>query len=564
MKKGPLIALLIIIGLVLAFVIGVGLIYLQFTAEPAIPSQTYLKIDIAGPFPDSSASSSLMFKDNPSVQDLWFQLERAAIDSRIRGVILRITETEAGFAKIKEIGASITRFRKSKKPVIAFFEGGGFREYYLATFADKVVMLRNGLYFMYGPAAEVQFIKNTLAKLGIDADIIHTGDYKTAFNMYTEDKLTPAHRESVETLLGDLYSVSLDQIAVNRKLDRGQLRDWMNISPLAPEDYLKNRMIDQVGYYDDLFQLLKTKLPITDFRTYCKTSTPNPFPGINKIAVIFASGEIYQGRSGGQSFSSTDIMGSETISEHLRSARNNSQIKAVVLRIDSPGGSAAASDIIRREAELLAKKKPLVISMSNVAASGGYWVAMAGQKIFAHPETITGSIGVISGKFVIKGFYDKIGLTKEIITTTKYAAMYSDYTAFSRDEREKITSEIRRLYDEFLRIVAANRGMKTEDVDQIAEGRVWSGKRAMQYKLIDGYGGLTEALTEAKKLARIPASESVGIRIYPQKKSLLDLVFSLMGTKMTQKNPIAEIEAQLERAKTFYPALALPYSLKIR
>lgn len=564
MKKGPLIVLLIIIVIILAVIIGIGLIYLQFTAEPTIPQQTYLKIDIGGSLMESSASTSLILKETPSIEELWYQINRAAIDSRIRGILLCINSVETGFAKMREIGSLITAFRKTKKPVIAFIENGGFREYYLASFADKVILFRSSLFLMYGPAAQAIFFKNTLAKLGIDVEMIHTGEYKTAGNMYTHDRMTPEHRDSIERLLEDIYSSVLSEIAANRRLDDKQLRAWMDETPLPRDEYKKKGMVDDIGYFEDVYAYLKGKFPLTSLKTYSRTTSPMPFTGANKIAVIFASGEIYPGKSGGQSILGGDIMGSDSICELLRSARNQYSVKAVVLRVDSPGGSASASDMILGEAKLLAKKKPLVVSMSDTAASGGYWISMASSKIVAQPQTVTGSIGVISGKFVLKGFYDKIGITKEIIPTTKYAAMYSDYSPFTPAEREKVTQEIREMYKEFVRVVSDNRGMPPEKVNAIGEGRVWSGKAAMDLKLIDRFGGIDDAVDEAKKLARIPSAEKVGVRIYPQKRSLLDLIFDLTGAKIRTVNPVEVIQKQLERVKAYYPALSLPFSLNIR
>ena len=207
-----------------------------------------------------------------------------------------------------------------------------------------------------------------------------------------------------------------------------------------------------------------------------------------------------------------------------------------MLRVDSPGGSAVASDVILREAELLAQKKPLVISMSDLAASGGYWISLSAQNIFALPETITGSIGVISGKFVLKGLYDKIGINKEIVKTSEFAGMYSDYQPFSEAEKQKVLDDMQRIYEEFLKKVANNRKLTVADVDKIARGRVWSGRAALKLRLVDGLGGLNDALAEARKLARIPAQENFGVRIYPQKKSFLDMIFELADVKA--ENPL--------------------------
>jgi protease-4 len=421
-----------------------------------------------------------------------------------------------------------------------------------------VVMFKGGMLSISGIGAEAVFFKNTLSKLGIQAEIFHIGDYKTASNTFSEDRMTPAHRESMQALVDDLYRAVIAGIAANRKLDAGEVKKVLDQSPLAQEEYVKAKMIDSLGYEDELHGLLKARYPEVSFKTYAKTSAPLPFSGAKKIAVIFAAGEINMGRSGGQSLLGGDVLGADTLAEQLRQARNNYAVKAVVLRVDSPGGSAVASDVILREAELLARKKPLVISMSDLAASGGYWISMSAQKIFALPETITGSIGIISGKFVLKGLYDKLGINKEIVKTSEFAGMYSDYRSFSDREKEIIMADMQKIYGEFLKKVAANRKMSLAEVDKIARGRVWSGQAALDLRLVDGLGGLNEALAEAKKLARIPLAEKIGVRIYPQKKSFWEMLFELADVKA--QNPL-DVQARLEVYKRFFPAMAMPFSL---
>ncbi|MCX6558629.1 MAG: signal peptide peptidase SppA [Candidatus Aminicenantes bacterium] len=382
--------------------------------------------------------------------------------------------------------------------------------------------------------------------------------YKTGSNTFNEDHMTPEHRESMQALIDDLYRAVIDGIAVNRKLDAGDVKKILDQSPLPLEEYVKAKFIDRLGYEDELHGLFKTQYPEVSFRTYAKTSAPLPFSGAKKIAVIFASGEINLGRSGGQSLLGDEVLGADTLAEQLRQARNNYAVKAVVLRVDSPGGSAVASDVILREAELLSKKKPLVISMSDLAASGGYWISMAAQKIYAQPETITGSIGVYGGKFVLKGLYDKLGIDKEIVKTSEFAGMYSDYKPFTDREKQKVLGEMQAIYQEFVKKVANNRKLAVADVEKIAQGRVWSGKAALALKLVDGLGGLNEALAEAKKLARIPAGEKVGVRVYPQKKTFWEMIMSLTDVKA--ENPF-DVQARLKVYKRFFPAMAMPFTL---
>jgi len=560
MKRGALIALLVVIVIVLGLFILGGFIYLQFNQEPYVPEKAYLKIELAGPLAETAPSRFPgMSIGALSIHDLWYHLERAARDERIKGVLLRVHYLDTGFAKVEEIGRLIKKFAASKKPVAAFIVDGGLKEYYLASFADKVIMFRGGLLSVSGIGAEALFLKNTLSKLGVQAEVFHIGDYKTATNTFTEDRMTPAHRESTQALIDDLYQAVIDGIARNRKLDAAAVRQVLDRSPLPQEEYVQSHFIDSLGCEDDLFKLMPATYPEVDFRSYSKTRSPQPFSGSKKIAVIFASGEINMGRSGGGSMFGGDVLGADTLAWQLRQARNNTAVKAVVLRVDSPGGSAVASDVILREAELLAQKKPLVISMSDLAASGGYWISLSAHKIFAEPETITASIGVISGKFVLKGLYDKIGVSKEIVKTSEFAGMYSDYQPFSEGEKRKVLADMQRIYDDFLKKVAANRKMTVADVDKIARGRVWSGRAALKLRLIDSLGGLNDALDEARKLARIPLSERFGVRIYPQKKSFLEMIFEMADVRA--QNPL-DVQARLKPYSRFFPALAMPFALR--
>jgi protease-4 len=540
-----------------------GFIYMQLTQEPYIPANAYLKINLAGDIVDSENTA---FSKKDSIRDFWFQIKRAKIDNRIKGIVIKISYLGGDFAKIEELGRLLKDFRSNGKKVLAYIESGGLREYYLATFADKIYVFKGGNFSLSGLAMESLFLKNTFSKLGIEAQIFHIGDYKTAANTFTEDHMTPAHQESIQKLLDDIFAYTIQQIAVNRKLESDSVKSVIEESPVSSKEYLEAKLIDGILYEDEVLPDVDSDSQVS-FRTYQETTGPSPYSGAKKIAVIFASGEIHTGTSGGKSLFGGEILGSNTVAAQLKIARESPSIKAVVLRIDSPGGDASAAEVIRREAELLAKKKPLVISMSGLAASGGYWIAMCSKHIMTLPQTITGSIGVISGKFILKGLYDKIGINKEILKTTQYADIYSDYRGFSPEEKEKILKGMNIVYQSFLEKVSQTRGMKVEEVDKIAQGRVWSGIAAKELKLVDQLGGLNDAVEEAKKLAGIPTFEKVGLRIYPTKKSLMDYIFELASSRTQAADPLKtleNIEAQLTLYQKSFPALLTPYKLVIK
>ncbi len=559
MKRGVLIAILILVVFFLFLILVAGFIYLQLNQEPYIPENAFLRINLAGEIDDSDDS---FISRSLSIRDLFYHIKRAKKDPRIKGIILKISYLRTGLAKVEDIGKMVNDFKESGKPVFAFLESGGLREYYLATFADKIYTPEGGYLFLKGLASEATFLKHTLSKLGIQAEMFHIGEYKTAANMFTEDKMTPAHQESIQTLLDDIYEATLQGIARNRNLELKLLKGIVEESPVLNSAYLQANLIDKIAYEDEITKEFNTRTNIVDFDTYKETTSPRPFKGDQKIAVIFASGEIHSGKSSNRALLQGKILGSDTLVDELKRARKSPRIAAVVLRIDSPGGSALASDVIRREAELLTKKKPLVISMGDVAASGGYLISVSSSKIMALPHTITGSIGVIFGKFVIKGLYDHIGVNKEIIKTSTYADMYSDYRLFTPGEKLKIQIMMEAVYHSFVKLVANSRNLKIEEVDKVARGRIWAGKTARELKLVDQIGGLLDAIDEAKKLAKIPPSEKVDIKIYPRKQSFLDFVFNVIDAKVHSPLKI-DIEARLQEYQHFFPALIVPYRIVI-
>lgn len=565
MKRGVLITIVVIVMVFIFLALIGGFIYLQFTREPYIPSNAFLTIDLAGDIVDSD--NTAFIKKN-SIRDLWFHIKRAKIDDRIKGIVLKISYLQTDFAKIEELGLLLKDFRKSGKKVLAYIERGRLKEYYLASFADKVYIFKGENLILYGPSFGTLFLKNTLSKLGIEAQIFHIGEYKTAGDTFTEDHLTIPNKESLQKLIDDIYNYTIQQIAVNRKLNVNQVKAVLEETPISNADYLEAKLIDGILYEDEVLG----NIGLNDingevsFRTYQETTDPLPYRGAKKIAVIFASGEIQVGKSGGQSLFGGEILGSDTVALQLKIARENPSIKAVVLRIDSPGGDPVASEVIRREAELLAKKKPLVISMSGLAASGGYWIAMCSKHIMTLPQTITGSIGVIMGKLILKGLYDKIGITKETLKTTPYSDIYSDYRMFSPEEKNKVMQIMNGLYQSFLEKVSQNRGLKLEEVEKVAQGRAWSGNTAIELKLVDKIGGLNDAIEEAKKLADIPGPEKVGLKIYPMKKSLMDYIFDLTSSRSQVSDPLKtmeNIEAKINMYKKSFPSLLIPYKLEI-
>lgn len=561
MRRGVLILILVAVIMFLIMIFSIGYVYLQFNSEPYVPENSYLKIGFSGPIIDNDSS---VIPQTLSIRNLWYHIRRASVDERIKGIILRISSVDTGLASIEDIGRILHDFKKSGKKVYAFIEEGGIQEYYLASFADKVYLFKGGSLFLNGLASEAVFIKKSFSKIGIQADFIHVGEYKTGSNIFTEESMTPAHKESLTKLIDDMFNSTLDSIARNRKLPIEKVKDVFMAAPFSRQAYLDAKLIDGVIYEDEILKETSKKYETISFESYIETSSPTPFEGEDRIAVIFASGEIHSGQSSGKTLFGAPVLGSDTLAEQLRSVRKNPSVKAVVLRINSPGGSASASDVIRREVELTAKSKPVIISMSDLAASGGYWVSTSSTKVVALPQTITGSIGVLGGKFVLKNLYDKIGLTKELVKTTPKADMFSDYRLFDPEERKMMEDMMKTFYIEFIDIVARSRKMKPEEVEKIAKGRVWAASTAKTLNLVDEIGGIDDALALAQKCAGFSPTKQFGIIVYPRKKSFIDMVMELAGMKAQVTNPVATIEAQMDLYKNFFPAYLLPFEISIR
>ncbi len=458
-------------------------------------------------------------------------LRKAKADARVKAVLVVPAGMNAPlWAKVQEVHDAILDFRKSGKQAIAYLEYGSEREYYVATACDKIFLMPGASLDINGLATYEVFLRGTLDKIGLYADILHIGDYKTAYNAFTEKGYTKAHREATESMTRDLYEQLVRGIADGRKKSEADVRALIDEGPFSPDEALRVGLVDDLAYadqIDDKAKLPGGKLSRLEPEDYAKVSLRSL--GLNRgprIAVIYATGVITSGEGGYNPLSGT-VMGSETISKHIRDARNDPAVRAIVLRIDSPGGSATASDAIWRELVITRdqkKDRPLVVSMSDLAASGGYWIAMASPYIVAQPGTLTGSIGVITGKFVTGGVYAKLGANIDGVSFGKNADIASPARPFTDSERQKIESLMQDTYDEFVEKAAAARNMPPEKLDAVAQGRVWTGRQAKAIGLVDELGGLDRAIAAAKQRAKIPAGDDVEIVVYPPRRSVYELV----------------------------------------
>ena len=511
----------ILLGLVLVVVVGIAIIVSALRGNrPAIRDNSVLALKISGSLPDYVPDDPFrrLFGSQPqSLSSLLTQFRKAKTDKRISAIMLDIDMSDAGWAKSEEIRDAIADFRKSGKPVYAYMETGLNKDYYIATACDKIFVPPPGELFTIGLAADVMFFRGSLDKLGIYPDIYQIGKYKSAADMFTQKQMTPAHREFINSLLDDLYGRYVEGIAKARSKTPDDMKAIIDNAPYTAAQAKEAGLIDGALYHDEVEKELKKRLGYKesdelniaragDYRQISQESL-----GLNKgerIAVIYAAGDIVSGKSsfGG---SGEETIGSESLVKTINEARDDKGIRAIVLRIDSPGGSGLASDIIWRAIEAAKAKKPVVVSMSDVAASGGYYIACNANKIVAEPSTITGSIGVLGGKPVVKGFYDWIGVTNEYVLRGKNAGMFRETEKFSDTERRKWQEFLGTTYDDFISKVGKGRGKEKTYIDSIGQGRVWTGSQGKERGLVDEYGGLDKAIEIAKQLAKIPAEQSI-------------------------------------------------------
>jgi len=526
MKKfGKIVLTLIVIVLALQVV---GLVVMYFSRR--IRPNTVLTARIVGEIPEQAhadALRDLLAGPPTTVTDIVEALDRARTDPRITGLELRISESTMNMGKIQDVREKIREFNRTGKFSVAYLEFATNRSYYLASACQTVILLPKSLLYVHGMMASTTFLRGTLDKLGIYPDLYHIGDYKNAMNIYTEKKYTPAHREATQALLGDWYEEYLRGVAEARGLNRVEVEKLVAKGPFTSEEALGARLVDRVAYRDQASDFIRQKNRGSerrlDLRAYLARTDREAG---TRLAVIYATGTILPGQSGDTPFGE-EVMGSDTIAEQFRRAREDSSVKAVVLRVDSPGGAVFPSEAIRREVEITTRRKPVVVSMSDVAASGGYWIAMSANKIVAEPGTITGSIGVVVGKYNLRGLYEKLGLTKDLVTTTENSTLDWPFQNFTPAQRETVQKDMREVYNHFLAGVAEGRRMKVQDVDKIAQGRVWTGERARRLGLVDELGGLHTAIARARALARISAKERVSLLLLPPRRSLLEKILDL-------------------------------------
>jgi protease-4 len=535
----------LVVGLVLAgmfLLIGVLAMAKLGDQKPTVAKDATLVLRLEGEIPEKAPlDMGIPFlQETPpaTVIDIWQSLQRAAADPKIKAVVLMPRNIAVGWAKLQELRSDLVEFKKSGKPLLVYLRAPRTPEYYLATAADKIYLVPEDMLDMKGVRVEMTYFKGALDKIGAKMEAEHAGKYKDALDTYTRTGMTPETREVLNSVLDGLYGHLIETISSARKMSVDEAKAAIDQGPFLAGQAVKLKLADAVLYEDQFFDEVKkaiggAEVKKVSLRDYVRSGSSE---GKSRVAIIVTDGTIIRGSSGGNAFGEEESITVANSVKMLREVGESESIKGVILRVDSPGGDAVASDEILREVKLLSKKKPMVISMSDVAASGGYYISMTGDPVLAYPNTITGSIGVIYGKVNLKGLYDKLGLTKELLQRGENAAIDSEYYELTPGGRKKLREGVDEVYKSFVSIVAESRKKSFEEIHELAQGRVWLGSQAKERALVDELGGLDKAVAMVKERAKIAKDEKVRVVVYPQKRTLLEQLLS-------QNAPSVELRA---------------------
>jgi len=534
-RRGLVIVFTLLGVAVFVSLVGLAGLYFLIGREPSVPANAVLTLTVGGELAEVAPTDVVAYvrgARTPTVRNIVDNLRKAKVDGRISAVLLKATGFSTPYwAKVQEIRDALIDFRTSKKPVYAYLEYGGDRDYYLASAADKVFLTPSSTLDLTGVATYEVFLRGLLDKVGVYPDLHHIGEYKTFSNTFTEKGFTPAHREMDASMNRDLYDQIVRAVAGARGKTEPDVRQLIDQAPFLPQAAKAAGLIDDFAYEDQVMGKLREAKPgatrTIEGDDYARIALSSL--GLNKgprIAVIYFAGAIASGKNGYDPLEGATI-GSDTLIEYIRKVRKDSSVRAIVLRIDSPGGSVVASDAIWREL-MLAKKeradRPIVASMSDLGASGGYYIAAPAEAIVAEPSTLTGSIGIVGGKFVTGGIYEKLGASLDSASIGKRAEMNSPIRPYNPDEVKKVDEQLKAFYDDFVAKVAESRHKTSEEINQIGQGRVWTGQQAKAIGLVDALGGLERAVSVAKERAKIPGDSDVELVFYPAPKSFYELL----------------------------------------
>jgi len=566
MKK-VIIGVLAILGLLsILAVMGVGLLgFLSFLGKPGVPSSTILEVNFEGgtieAIPDDPLAE-VMLKGSLPVRDVVDALEKAAEDRRVEALVAKIGAGGMGFAHIQEIRDAVLRFRESGKPAIAWAEtygefGPGNGGYYLATAFDEIYLQPSGDIGLTGLMYETVFIRGTLDKLGVTPLMDQRFEYKNAMNMYTERSFTEPHREAMERMMTSQFEQMLEGIAEGRGITVDQARELVDRGPFLASEALEAGLVDGLAYRDEVTRKVREsageRARLLFLSRYLERAG-RPHGKGETVALIHGYGAVTRGQSGYSPLTGSVSMGSDTVATALRAAIDDDRVKAILFRVDSPGGSYVASDTIWRET-IRAREagKPVVISMGNLAASGGYFVAMNADRIVAQPGTITGSIGVLGGKMLTTGFWDKLGISWDDVHTSSHSTQWTGLHDYTESGYERFQASLDRIYHDFTSKVADGRSLELEEVRRIAKGRIWSGEDALELVLVDALGGYHVALDEVREILELDDDAPLKLKVFPRKRGALE---SLLGEE-AESSESAAVATLAQVLRTIQPTVRL-------
>jgi protease-4 len=541
--------LLIVFVLLVVLAIGIALvgIFLSTGRPPVLGGSRVLTWKLDAPLVDYSETPDLQLFRRRSPQGL-ASLHRLLVQARndpdVKGLGIYIQSTHFGFGKAQELRSLLRSFAAAEKFVDCYLETAGegtngTLAYYLASACQRITLSPLGELNTVGIYSDSPFIRGTLDKLQIEPQFLHIGDYKSAAEFFTETQHSTAAAEALGAVLDDLFDQIVAAIAESRELDPEKVRRLIDASPLPAEQALEEGLIDEITY-PDIFESRLTDQttnasPLVALEDYLPVAATF---GAERIAVVFAQGTIVRGGNGTDPWSQQRFVGADSVRQILRHLSDDDEVRGVVLRVDSPGGSPVASDLILRELELLAEKKPLVVSMSDVAASGGYYISAKAAKIVAEPATITGSIGVVGGKLATRRFQQELlGISHDTLSRGANADFYSSLDPFSPQQAEQFLASMQRVYETFIGHVAAGRDLSTEDVESIAGGRIWTGRQALEIGLVDEIGGLEHAVMLVKEAAGLAPDTVIDLDFHPRPPNLLELLSRTLTPFLETRTP---------------------------
>jgi protease-4 len=522
-----------------------------------VPSKTILEANFEQEFLEdmpATPSARLLLNRKQMLRDVVDAIDRGASDDRVVGMIAKIGAAPVGMAQTQEIRDAVQRFRAHKKFAVAYSEtfgefGPGNGSYYLATAFDHIYLQPSGDVGLTGIIMESPFLKGTLAKLGMTFHGDHRYEYKNALNFYTETKYTGPHKEAMTAIMNSWFNQMKDGICQARQIAPVQFQAIVDAGPYLGKEAVAAKLVDAVAYRDQVYDDVKSKAGAGAELLYLDkylTRAGRPHDHGKIIALVFGVGGVTRGQSDYDPVQGSQTMGSDTVASAIRAATEDKGVKAILFRVDSPGGSYVASDTIWREVMRARQAgKPVIVSMGNLAGSGGYFVAMAADKIVAEPGTITASIGVLGGKMLTSGLWDKVGLSWDEVHDGENATMFTGTRDYTPAEWGRFQAWLDRVYVDFTNKVADGRKLPKEKVLEIAKGRIWSGQDAKNLGLVDELGGYDTALQLAKKAAGVPEASDVKIVVFPRPQTFLQSVLDRRGPDNSDQEAVSQTMAKV-------------------